>query len=100
MSTNGHSATTTSAGQWSAPDPALRKNLDAYPYNYAATLAAGRLLKVSRERKIEMTKRWLADQHVVLWQSWTVNSERGQKAAAEFIVDLYEKITERWMEEQ
>lgn len=100
MSTNGHAATTTSAGQWPAPDPALRKNFDAYPFNYARTLAAGRLLNVSRERKIEMTKAWLADQHVVLWQSWTINSERGRTAAADFIVSLYETITERWMDQQ
>lgn len=90
----------TSARPWAAPAPDERKNFDGYPFNYAKALAAARLLRAPRERRIEWTKQWLLSLHCTLWHSWIITERKGLDAAAEFIVDLTEQIQEHWLDRE
>ena len=45
-----------------------------------------------RELRIQLVDEWLSEQHVTLWQSWTIDDPKRRRLAAEWVVDLHEKI--------
>ncbi len=55
---------------------------------------ASRALTLSYDRKIEMAEKWLADKHCTLWLDWNIQSTRGLRAAAEFLVETVDALNE------